>query len=270
MISAAPEFHLAGSAFDAIAASYDARFTTSAIGQAQRQAVWRKAETVFRAGDRVLELNCGTGADALFLASRGISVTACDASPRMIEQALARKSEEAPHAPIDFRVLCTEQLNRLLPGVRFNGVFSNFSGLNCVTDLRAVAMQLSEVLERGAQLLLCLSTRFCLWEMLYYAGRGDFRKAFRRCGGSSTVRMGLQSLHVYYPSVRSLMHCFSPAFRLRSVSGIGVAVPPSYMEDWARRHPSILCLCATTDRMLSSWPFFRVLGDHMLLHLERV
>src|ERR1700757_746700 len=120
MNCAAPDVHLAGSAFDAIAESYDSLFTMSMIGRTQRAAVWRKAQSVFRAGDRVLELNCGTGIDALFLASLGVKVTACDASPRMIEQAQTQKAMENPWAPVDFRVLCTEHLDELPPDLRFD------------------------------------------------------------------------------------------------------------------------------------------------------
>ena len=270
MTAVAENFHLAANAFDAVADSYDSSFTASTIGRAQRSVVWKKAEEVFRAGDRVLELNCGTGEDALFLASRGIVVTACDASPRMIELARARKCNEAPAARIDFHLLSSERLDRLPPEPRFDGVFSNFSGLNCVADLAGVAGELHHRLHAGAQLLLCLSTRFCLWEMLYYGVRADFRRAFRRCGGSSVAHMGGQSFDVYYPSLRSVLQCFGAQFRLRSLNAVGLAVPPSYMEEWARRHLSTLRACESVDRLLSRWPLFRVLGDHMLLHLERV
>ena len=270
MTAVAEDLHLAGSAFDAIADSYDARFTGSMIGRAQRSVVWRKAETIFRAGDHVLEMNCGTGEDALFLASRGVVVTACDASPRMIELARARRNNEAPDAAIDFQLLCNEHLGRLSGRSQFQGAFSNFSGLNCVANLTEVAAQLHRLLDSGAQLLFCVSTRFCLCEMLFYAFRADFRNAFRRCGGSAMVRVGGQPLHIYYRSLRSLMRCFGPGVRLHSVSGVGVAIPPSYLEDWARSHPCTFRLCESVDRLICCWPLFRVLGDHMLLHMERV
>lgn len=269
MNSIGEDFHSAGAAFDVIADSYDARFTASMIGRAQRSVVWCKAETVFRAGDRVLELNCGTGEDALFLASRGLLVTACDASARMIELARARRNNEAPDTPIDFQVRCNEHLDRISCRTRFQGAFSNFSGLNCVANLTGVATQLHRLLDSGAQVLICVSTRFCLCEMLYYAMRADFRSAFRRCSGSATARVGAQPLDIYYRSLRPLMRCFGPQFRLRSVTGIGVAVPPSYLEDWARSHPLTFRWCDAVDRLIRSWPLFRILGDHMLLHMER-
>ena len=72
----------AGAAFDRIAQDYDQIFTNSLIGRAQRDAVWKVLTRTFRTNDKILELNCGTGEDAIFLAGNGISVIALDASPR--------------------------------------------------------------------------------------------------------------------------------------------------------------------------------------------
>lgn len=270
MNSISQDVHLAGSAFDIIAESYDSLFTGSMIGRSQRAAVRRKAETVFRAGDHVLELNCGTGTDAFFLASLGIAVTACDASPRMIEQAQKQKAVAAPRAAVDFRVLCTERLDELPPDLQFDGVFSNFSGLNCIPDLSKTWQHLAERLRPGAQILICLSTRFCVWEILHYLCKAEFHKAYRRCRGTTEATIGRNSFPVYYPTLRSLRQSLRPMFRLCSVTGIGVTVPPSYLESWAHRNPSILRFCETIDRLICERPGIRVLGDHMLLRLERV
>lgn len=262
--------HPAGSAFDTIAETYDALFTTSIIGRSQRAEIWRKAHSAFRAGDRVLELNCGTGTDALFLASLGLAVTACDASPRMIEQARRQKAAQAPQAAVDFRALSTERLDELPPDPPFDGAFSNFSGLNCVADLSQTWRLLADRLRPGAQILVCLSTRFCVWEILHYLSKRLPHKAFRRCRGTAEAAIGRNSFPVYYPTLRSLRRSIRPLFRLCSITGIGIAVPPSYLESWARTHPSFLRFCAATDRLLCEWPGIRVLGDHMLLRLERV
>ncbi len=94
-----------------MADTYDATFTESSIGRAQRNVVWSALKRAFRPGDRVLELNCGTGEDALFLAKLGVSVLACDASARMIEVAERRKSLEAPDSSLEFRVLRNEDVD---------------------------------------------------------------------------------------------------------------------------------------------------------------
>jgi ubiquinone/menaquinone biosynthesis C-methylase UbiE len=255
-------------AFDSVAEQYDDYFTRSVVGRAQRNAVWQKASATFSSGQHILELNCGTGEDALFLARHGISVTALDASKQMVLQARRRRELEAPYSPIRFELLSTEDLAELNDSPLFDGVFSNFSGLNCVPDLAIVAEQLSVRVKPGAPLLLCLSTRFCLWEILWYLLLGNFRKAFRRCGGHATARFNDYAIHVQYPTLRQLRALFLP-FALRSCTGIGIMVPPSYLEPWARKYPKLIDALSRIDRALQNLPAFRVIGDHMLLHFEK-
>ena len=132
-------------AFDSIAAGYDELFTRSMIGRAQRGAVWDALLDTFEPGAHILELNCGTGEDALFLARHDISVIACDGSEGMIRTARKRKQDEDPDAPIQFKLLPTEQLAKLHPGHLFDGVLSNFSGLNCVSNLDPVVWNLASL-----------------------------------------------------------------------------------------------------------------------------
>lgn len=262
--------HPAGAAFDAMAADYDDLFTFSIVGRAQRDVVWNRALTTFAAGDRVLELNCGTGEDAMFLAHNGVQVTACDASAQMIEYAKARKAGEAPDASIEFLVLANEELHLLPLRSRFDGVFSNFSGLNCVADLHGVSHELASRLRTGAKLLLCLSTRFCLWETLCYGARLNFRKAVRRWRGVSSARFDQHSFPVYYPTIKLLRRSFSPDFKLRSITGVGIATPPSYLEEWIVKYPHLLATMKRFDNAVCDLPLFRIAGDHMLLTLEKV
>jgi len=121
-------------AFDAIAEKYDEIFTNSLIGRAQRDVVWHELDRFFPAGTRVLELNCGTGEDALFLAGRGVQVTALDQSPVMIDVAMRRMATK-PRRKISFRLVDNEEIGSLQPCRPFDGSLSNFGGLNCVPDL---------------------------------------------------------------------------------------------------------------------------------------
>lgn len=257
-------------AFDSLAPRYDELFTRSMIGRAQRGAVWDVLLDTFEPGSHILELNCGTGEDALFLAQHDMSVVACDASPAMIETARRRMRSEDPEAPIELRLLATEHLWELNTGELFDGAFSNFSGLNCVTDLNQTAYQLAGLLTRGASVVICLSTRFCLSEILWFSLHGQFRKAFRRCSGIAAVKMGDFTVKVNYPTLRAVKRSFSSFFRLRSCTGIGVAVPPSYLEPFLRKYPRLLGWLRRIDKAICRLPVIRTLGDHMLIHFERL
>src|ERR1700676_1000707 len=117
--------------WDITAETYDQIFPGTLIGQAQREVIWQELRRVFHSGQRLLELNCGTGIDAVHLAEIGVTVLACDISPRMIELACRRSSSTKVGRLIDFRVLATENVAVLGDEGPFDGAFSNFAGLNC-------------------------------------------------------------------------------------------------------------------------------------------
>ena len=260
----------AGAAFDRIAQDYDRIFTHSFIGRAQRDAVWKVLTRTFRANEKVLELNCGTGEDAIFLAGNGIAVFALDASPQMIARAEQRLQHNAPEIPVVFCELPTERIGELHPETQFDGAFSNFSGLNCIADLDAVASSLADMVKQGGRLVLCFSTRFCLIEILYYLAVGQWRKAFRRCKGHSEVTLDGIRFTVYYPTLRKIRQSFAPDFRLSFCTGIGVAIPPSYFEGWVRRHAGLVPLLRWMETLFATFPILRSTGDHVLLCFEKV
>src|SRR5258708_974495 len=106
-MSAPDSIRSAQAYWDTAANAYEDDFSGTLIGQTLRQAVWRDLDQLFGPGQRVLELNCGTGIDAVHLAGRGIRVLSCDIAPRMIE--LARQQAGATDL-IDWRVLPTEDI----------------------------------------------------------------------------------------------------------------------------------------------------------------
>jgi ubiquinone/menaquinone biosynthesis C-methylase UbiE len=260
--------------FDAVAATYDEVFTRSQIGLAQRAAVLRELDRVFRPGQRILEINCGTGVDALYLARRRVSVLACDASARMIEIARRRTTDTDLQLRPEFRVLPTEEINTLTETegeAAFDGALSNFAGLNCVEDLSPVARSLAMLLKPGATLLACVFGRVCGWEILWYLGQGRPKKAFRRLrlGGDTAHLAEGVAVRVRYPSVRKLARLFSPHFLLRDWKGVGVAVPPTYMKSVSRRFPMVLRALTGADRWLGVCPVLRGMADHVLVRFER-
>ncbi|HMM43369.1 MAG TPA: methyltransferase domain-containing protein, partial [Thermomicrobiales bacterium] len=98
MASSAPTAH----PFDALAAGYDAAFTDRRLGRWLREIVWEHLDYAFAPGDHVLEIGCGTGADATHLAGRGVRVTATDASLEMLRAAEAKAARDGVTSGMTF------------------------------------------------------------------------------------------------------------------------------------------------------------------------
>lgn len=254
--------------FDALAESYDRIFTDSLIGRAQRDATWRQLDRTFLPGQRVLELNCGTGVDALHLAERGVQVDAFDVSAAMIS--VAKRRLGSGRLPVRFGTLATEDLGAI--DSVYDGAFSNFGGLNCVQDLPQAANNLARLVRPAGQIVLCLASRFCVWETAWWLARGEPAKAFRRLrkGGISAELSPGSLVHVQYPSAPEFRRLFGPEFSLVAVHGIGLFVPPSYLEPYARRFPRLLRAAVRLDALFSSLAGLRYVADHVLLTFRRM
>jgi SAM-dependent methyltransferase len=253
------------SPFDALASSYDDAFTRSAIGILQRRAVWRRLDAAFSAGDRVLELGCGTGEDAVHLARRGVSVLATDTAAGMVEAARQKVEAAGLEGSVEVRQLALEDLSRLKEGP-FAGAFSNFGGFNCVRDLSGPARALAALLRPGARLLLCVMGPLVPWEWTWYGLRGQPGKALRRLKPGGAIWRGMA---IRYPTIGRVKRAFAPAFRARRVAAVGALLPPSYAEPWAARHPGLLARLDRWERRWETLPPLPWLADHYLLELER-
>jgi len=254
--------------FDQIALDYDRVFTHSAIGKVQRSQVSRQIERSFTPGSHVIELNCGTGEDALALARSGVRVSAYDASPIMVAVANRKLNREPSCIKVQFSVLRNEHLFQL-EGL-FDGALSNFAGLNCSLDWSGIANDLARLVKPGGHLLLCVLGRMCLREMVHSLLRGRFRKALRRARkGPTFTRIDGNSLIIIYPSISEAKRIFSSGFYLRGWRGVGVFVPPPYCEPHFLGRKGMLDLLASLDLWLAHLPGLRCWGDHVLLDFVR-
>lgn len=257
-------------AFDAIAQDYDQIFTHSLLGSAHRSLVHESLRGRLREGQWALELNCGTGEDAIFLASLGLRVLACDVSERMIGVARQKVESDRCGARVQFAVCANEHLDLLAKHAPFDVVLSNFGGLNCTADLALVAHELSRLVRPGGQVFLCMMGRICAWEILWYAARGSWSKALRRFKLQRTrASIAGVTVQVYYPSVRKMRQAFATSFRLESWRGIGVVLPPSWMESHLRNYPDFINLLKRVDRWFGGFPLFRGFADHILFQFVR-
>jgi hypothetical protein len=148
----------------------------------------------------------------------------------------------------------------------FDGVLSNFGGLNCVADLPAVARDLAGLLRPGARAVLGVMGPLVPSEWGWFLIHGQPRKAFRRLQHGGAEWRGLT---IRYPPPGQMRRAFSPWFVQSRLSAVGALVPPSYAETWAGRHPHLLALLDRCERGFETSPPLPWLADHYLIELER-
>lgn len=256
-----------GAAFDGLAQSYDRDFTETVIGQWLRERVHARLDACFQPGESVLELGCGTGEDARYLATWGVQVTATDVSPQMLDVARTKLAD------VPLVTLATLDLNDLPSGEfcgLFDGAFASFGPLNCVRDRQRLAAWLAARIRPGGVVALGVMGPLCLWEIGWHGLHGDLRTALRRLKGSTLFQpVDGGAAPIYYPSPRRLRCEFAPWFRALGIYGLGVFLPPSDVYTVVERRPRLLQTLIRLESWLAHrWPF-TWLGDHYWIELER-
>jgi SAM-dependent methyltransferase len=266
-------------AFTRYAPHYDAEQHSNPLARWTRLRSLQVLRRNFKPGDRVLEIGCGTGEEALYLAHRGVEVLATDAAEGMVEvvsEKLAVLERQGMSLRVTPQVMAAHEIGRLVAEfgrASFTGAYSSFGPLNCEPELRPVVSALAELVRPGGKVVVSMLNRFCAWETLWHFLRLRPRTAFRRWGGraEATVRASWGDLRipVYYWTPQRVERLFAPAFVTTRRLALTWALPPPYLERLVRDKPGLFGALERAELTLAPlWPF-SAMGDHFLLEMVR-
>ncbi|HEX2606049.1 MAG TPA: class I SAM-dependent methyltransferase [Flavisolibacter sp.] len=257
--------------FDSLAPGYDQAFTNTLTGREQRAKVHRYLEKVMMSKEQmhILELNCGTGTDAIWLSSWGNKVWATDLSEEMIRMA-DRKLSYENNQEVVFRVLSMNEIDQHFAPYSFDLIFSNFAGFNCLTpdELKLMNERVHLLLKPHGCLCTIIFGKSCLWEILYYLAKLKFGKAFRRWRrfADAELAAGINQKLTYF-SVSEIIQSFTH-FRLVEKRPVGLFVPPSYLEGFVQKRPGLWRRLVQWEKKHSS-PTLAGLSDHTYLFFNK-
>ncbi len=167
--------------------------------------------------------------------------------------------------------LCSyTQLNLLKNKGPFDHIFSNFAGLNCTDELDKVLWSFVPLLKPDGVVTLVILPNFCLWEFLLIF-KGKFRTAFRRLFSENGTKAHLEGTYFtcWYYNPSYITDRMSGSFEVLSVEGLCTIVPPSYIEGFAEKHPSLYKrLKKAEEKLRFSWPW-RFIGDYYIISLKK-
>lgn len=256
-------------AFDSVASDYDGSLGNNVLAQRMRERLQHRVLELFPPGSRLLDIGCGTGLDAVFLARRGYQVVATDWSPAMVARTRAR----AAAAGLDHRVsvhgLGLQEM-LVLADEPFDGLYSDLGPLNCAPDLGTLAAHCRALLRPGGYLVASVIGRFCPWEWAVWPLRGNPRRATVRFStGMVPVPLNGQTVWMRYLTPGEMTRAFASEFEGVSSRALSLFLPPPYLAGFYQRHPRLGHVLGLMDDALGGAPPLRNAGDHFLLTLRR-
>ncbi len=256
-------------AFDNAAALYDTEFDSLPATRRLRRIVWEVYTRYFNQGETLLELNCGTGTDVVFLARNGIRVHATDVSPKMVFAAQKKIQSQRLEDAASAHVLSYGDLQQL--GRRtFDGAYSNMGGLNCTNELDVVAEALAALIVPGGYFIATVMPDFCLWETIALGLRFRWGDAFRRRRTTGNVaRVHGGDVRTYYHAPRTFASAFAPYFDRINTMGLNIFTPPPNSTRAYERMPNLMKALERLDERIAPFSLFASISDHYVMVLRR-
>jgi len=256
--------------FDDVAAHYDETFTNTEIGKLQRARVWNYLNQVLpNKPINVLELNCGTGEDAIWFAKKAHKVIATDLSEKMIEITRAKVEKFNLSDKITVKQLDINAIDKLSMTDSFDLVFSNFGGLNCLNenDLSYLSEKIKILLKSNGKFIAVVMSDFCMIESIYFLLKLKPKDIFRRKNAQQVnINDSVVDTNYYHP--KEFFKYFKNDFCINKIIAVGVFIPPSYLNNFFRRKVNTLRFLNKLEGSFGNHSLAASIADHFLIDLN--
>jgi ubiquinone/menaquinone biosynthesis C-methylase UbiE len=244
---------------------FDEQDSKNPVLQRMRRQVYEHVNRYLRSENKMLELNAGTGIDALHFLQRGHRVHAIDISDGMIAQLKKKSATEHLNA------LTVQQLSYTdLDKIRdrdFDYIFSNFGGLNCIADLREVTTHFASLLKPGSFVTLVIMPVVCPWEIAGIFRNG--KSAVRRFNSKGvTAHLEGEYFQTYYHSFGSIKKAFDKNFKFIQSEGLAALSPQPHTPDFAKRYPFLNKILSRLDARVRNYFPFNRWADHIIVTFQ--
>lgn len=255
--------------FDSAAQYYDETFTNSEIGKLQRTRVWNYLISILPNNFlNILELNCGTGEDSIWFAKKRHKVLATDISEKMVEITRLKVEQFNLSDKISVEQLDINEIDEKYFSTKFDLVFSNFGGLNCLTEseLFILSEKLKKLLNPTGRFIAVVMTDFCMIESIYFFSKFKFNQILRR-KRMQQVKVNNSIVNTNYFNPNTFYKYFKNEFTLHKILSIGLTIPPSYLNNFFAKKANTLKFLNAAENLFGNNIFSASISDHYLIDL---
>ncbi len=260
------------SAFDSAADEYDFTINRNYINSWVRRRSIQELLRLSRPEDVLLEIGCGTGAEAIEISKSVKGIVATDISERMLEifqKKILAKKLALRIIPARAKVSVISCVEDLLPNGAVRIAYSFNGALNCEPDIDRVPEELTRIIEPEGYFVCSIRNTMCLPEYLSHALALQFNKMASRKQQPIMVSVGGIDIPSYYSPPSKFLETFKPHFRLRKLIGLPAFLPPAYLNDYYMKIRSFTTVLEKFEtRLAHRFPFNR-LGDQTLFIFQR-
>jgi hypothetical protein len=156
-------------------------------------------------------------------------------------------------------------------GSGFDGVISNFGGLNCIPEFTKLSRDLAAKLKPGGKFIAVVIGRLCPWETFFYSLKLQFKTAFRRFSKNGVdANLNGETIRTFYFTPHRFAKDFKKEFEVEKIYSHGAFTPPPYLVNIYNKLTPLVKIMMKLDELTRGiFPFNRF-GDHFIIVLKKI
>ncbi len=252
--------------FSSIYDEYEKLSYENIIDIARRNCIHNHVDLYLKPSHKILEINAGSGIDAVYFAKKGNPVLATDIAIGS-EKHINHKIKTQGLTNLRFQK-CSFLALQNIENEKFDYIFSNFGGLNCTDDLASVFNQFDTLLNPNGYVSLVIMPPYYPWEMATVL-KGN-KNAFRRLHKNGVLaNIENHSIKIFYHTPNQVKKAFGKKFKHIATQNIGTFYPSAHFVS-LQKHANIISKLLEFDTWINDFPFMiKGVGDYFIITFQK-
>lgn len=161
--------------------------------------------------------------------------------------------------------------NENLKNKKFDLIFSNFGGLNCLSpnQLSMFFEAAIEKLNANGKIICVIMPKNCIWENKYLFFSGKWKQLFRRNTKSSlNVNVNGKLVKTWFYNPKNIREYIGIYYKITNYKPIGFYIPPSYLETFFKNKIWLLNILNRLENKIKNWSFLARFSDHFIITIQ--
>lgn len=255
-----------GHAFSSVYDDYEALSSENQIDIFRRTYIREHIESFLKPGHKILELNAGSGIDAVYFAKKGHPILATDIAPASAIH-IQNKIKTQGLNNLEYLSCSFTELEKL-GDRKFDCIFSNFGGLNCTNDLQKAFKHFEDLLNPNGYVSLVVMPPFYPWEIAtMLTGNKNALRRFRKDGTASNV--GNETITTFYHTPNQIRKALGKNFRHIKTRNIGTFYPSAHFSSF-QKNQSVIKKLMAFDVWFNNLPvMIKGIGDYYIITFQK-